>query len=58
MAMPALRSQTADVSLMPMPARLAHGEGQFVINGSFDVRFEGYKEPRLELARKRMLGTL
>ena len=53
-----LFSQSADISLMPMPARLARGEGQFIIDGNFDIRFEGYAEPRLQLARRRMLGTL
>jgi hexosaminidase len=51
-------SQDSDLSLMPLPARLTRGNGQFVVDGNFDVKLEGYTEPRLMLARKRMLNTL
>ncbi len=48
----------AALALMPMPAHLVAGSGQFSIDGTFGVAFEGYKEPRLVTARERFLGTL
>lgn len=44
--------------LMPLPANFEQGQGEFVIDGSFGVEFQGYKEPRLERARQRFLDTL
>lgn len=51
-------AQDADLPLMPLPSRIARGEGQFLIDGNFDVKLDGYTEPRLQLARQRMLATL
>ena len=51
-------AQDADLPLMPLPSRLTRGEGQFLIDGNFDVKLDGYTEPRLQLARRRMLATL
>lgn len=48
----------ASVAMMPLPAHIVTGEGQFLINGSFGVALDGYTEPRLELARQRFLDTL
>lgn len=57
-ALPLLHGQSAAVSLMPMPSRMTMGQGQFLIDGNFDVKLDGYTEPRLELARQRMLAML
>jgi hexosaminidase len=46
------------LALMPMPQHITHGEGQLKIDGSFTVGLEGYKEARLEAARKRFIDTL
>lgn len=51
-------AQDSDLPLMPLPSRLTRGQGQFIVDGNFDVKLEGYTEPRLALARKRMLATL
>ena len=51
-------AQDEDLPLMPLPASLTRGDGQFLVDGNFDVKIEGYTEPRLVLARKRMLVTL
>jgi hexosaminidase len=48
----------SSLALMPMPANIAQGSGQLLIDGSFTVAMEGYSEPRLVLARSRFLGTL
>ena len=48
----------SSLALMPMPAQIAQGSGQLLIDGSFTVAMEGYSEPRLVLARSRFLGTL
>jgi hexosaminidase len=48
----------SSLALMPMPASIAQGSGQLLIDGSFTVAMEGYSEPRLVLARSRFLGTL
>jgi hexosaminidase len=45
-------------SLMPMPQHLTAGQGQLKIDSGFTVALEGYKDPRLESARKRFLDTL
>ena len=36
--------------IMPLPAHVALGEGEFAIDGNFGVVLKGYKEPRLERA--------
>lgn len=46
------------LSLMPMPQHVTRGEGQLKIDGSFTVGLEGYKDARLEFARKRFINTL
>lgn len=53
-----VRAQSDELTLMPVPAHLERGEGQFVIDGNFDVRLDGYKEPRLEEAKQRFLQKL
>jgi hexosaminidase len=44
--------------LMPMPASVTPGQGEFLIDGQFGVAFDGFTEPRLLRARERFLDTL
>jgi hexosaminidase len=44
--------------LMPMPSHIVQGDGQFPIDGNFNVRLDGYTDPRIKLARQRFLDTL
>lgn len=44
--------------LMPMPQHITQGQGQLKIDGSFTVGFEGYKDSRLESARRRFINNL
>jgi hexosaminidase len=46
------------LSIMPLPARATPGAGSFIVDGTFQVRIEGYTEPRLERAKDRFLATL
>ena len=56
---PAIRPETPGaLTLMPMPQQVVHGEGQLKIDGDFTIALEGYKDVRLESARKRFLSTL
>jgi hexosaminidase len=48
----------ASLPLMPLPAEVKPGSGQFVVNNGFGVVFEGFKEPRLERAQQRFLSVL
>jgi hexosaminidase len=54
----ALWAQPAELNLMPMPAHVQRGEGQFLLDGNFDVQLAGYTEPRLLSARERFLEHL
>lgn len=54
-----LQAQTSSqLPLMPEPLHLSPGQGQLEIDTSFTIGLEGYKDARLELARKRFIGTL
>src|SRR5665213_2652405 len=54
-----LHAQTqAPLSIMPLPAHAVPGQGQFLIDGHFGIKLEGYTEPRLVRARQRFLDTL
>lgn len=44
--------------VMPLPAHVVQGEGEFVIDGHFGVALKGYTEPRLERAQQRFLDVL
>jgi hexosaminidase len=44
--------------LMPLPAQVKPGTGEFLINNGFGVALEGFAEPRLERAKQRFLNTL
>ena len=59
MHLPAMIAQASGpLPLMPMPTHVTTGDGQFLINGSFTVELDGFKDPRLIGAQKRFLGTL
>src|SRR5665213_3774163 len=54
-----LHAQTqAPLSIMPLPAHAVQGQGEFMIDGTFGIKLEGYTEPRLVRARQRFLDTL
>jgi len=44
--------------IMPLPASVTSGQGEFAIDGQFTVGFKGYTEARLERARSRFLDVL
>lgn len=46
------------LGIMPLPAHAVPGFGQFLVNESFGIAFQGHVEPRLERARQRFLDTL
>ena len=48
----------APLPLMPLPAQVKLGTGEFFINNGFGITLEGFKEPRLERAKQRFLKTL
>jgi len=59
METPAVHSQNpTSLPMMPLPLRFTQGEGQLKIDGGFTIALEGYKDARLESARKRFLSTL
>jgi hexosaminidase len=51
-------SAQAPLPLMPLPAQVKPGTGEFLINNGFGVTLEGYQEPRLEKAKQRFLDLL
>jgi len=56
---PGLSAQAnTSLALMPLPAHITPGQGEFVIDGKFGIGFEGHTGPRLDRARQRFLGTL
>ena len=55
---PAAAQNASSISLMPVPAHVTPGQGQFLIDGSFGIAFEGHTEPRLTRAGQRFLDTL
>ncbi len=56
---PSAQSQTqAPLPLMPLPKHISRGEGALKIDNNFTVALEGFKDRRLEIARKRFLETL
>ncbi len=46
------------MALMPMPAHVTQGDGQFVISGSLSIGLQGYKDSRVASARSRFLDVL
>jgi hexosaminidase len=55
---PICAQEENSLPLMPLPAHIVAGQGQFLIDGSFGIGLEGYTEPRLVLARQRFLDRL
>ena len=54
-----LRAQEkGSLLVMPLPAHVVLGEGEFLIDGHFGISLKGYKEPRLEQAQHRFLERL
>ena len=45
-------------NLMPMPSSMRLGTGVLLIDGSFSVELEGYREPRIDRAVQRFLHDL
>jgi hexosaminidase len=43
---------------MPLPAQVAPGTGEFLVNNGFGIALEGYQEPRLDRAKQRFLNIL
>ncbi|HLY39811.1 MAG TPA: family 20 glycosylhydrolase [Terracidiphilus sp.] len=54
----ATAQDAGSISLMPEPAHVTPGQGQFIIDGSFGIAFQGYTEPRLTRAGQRFLESL
>jgi hexosaminidase len=50
--------EKGSLEIMPVPAHVVRGEGEFVVDGHFGIALKGYKEPRLERALARFLGML
>jgi hexosaminidase len=48
----------APLPIMPLPASVTSGQGEFPIDGQFTVGFKGFTEPRLDRARTRFLNLL
>jgi hexosaminidase len=48
----------APLPLMPMPAQVKPGDGEFLITNGFGIALQGFQEPRLERAKQRFLNLL
>ena len=56
---PAAHSQSpTELPLMPMPLHITQGDGRLKIDGAFTTSLDGYKDARLESARRRFLNIL
>ncbi len=55
---PLLAQEKNSLPIMPMPAHVVQGEGDFAIDGTFRIALKGYSEPRLERAQQRFLNVL
>ncbi len=56
---PAIHAQpVSSLPVMPMPQHVSQGTGQLKIDSSFTIGLQGYKDARLESARKRFINTL
>jgi hexosaminidase len=53
-----LAQEKRSPAIMPLPAQVIEGEGEFRIDGDFGIALKGYKEARLERALQRFLDTL
>jgi hexosaminidase len=55
----ALQAQaSAELNVMPLPAKAQPGSGSLKIDGGFDLAFAGYKEARLDRAGQRFIAQL
>jgi len=52
------QTQPQSLPIMPLPASVSQGDGEFLIDGQLAVAFDGFTEPRLFRARGRFLDTL
>jgi hexosaminidase len=50
--------EKSPLAIMPAPAQVTQGEGEFYMDGSFGIAMKGYDEPRLDRARLRFLDIL
>jgi hexosaminidase len=50
--------EKSPLAIMPAPAHVTRGEGEFYIDGSFGIAMKGYDEARLVRARIRFLDIL
>jgi hexosaminidase len=50
--------EPSQLALMPLPAHVTQGEGQFLIDGSFAVAVHDYPDTRVLEGRQRFLDTL
>jgi hexosaminidase len=50
--------EKSPLAVMPEPAHVTQGEGDFFIDGNFGVAMKGYDEPRLVRAQQRFLDIL
>lgn len=50
--------EESSLPIMPLPAHVVQGKGEFSIDGNFGIALKGYKESRLERARQRFLDIL
>src|SRR3984885_8365856 len=48
----------APLPLMPLPAQVKPGDGEFLITNGFGIILQGFQEPRLERAKQRFLNVL
>ncbi|MGB8539800.1 MAG: family 20 glycosylhydrolase [Acidobacteriaceae bacterium] len=48
----------APLRLMPVPAQVKPGDGEFLITNGFGIALEGFQEPRLDRAKQRFLNML
>jgi hexosaminidase len=48
----------APLPLMPMPAQVKPGDGEFLITNGFGITLQSFQEPRLERAKQRFLNLL
>jgi len=53
-----LASAGKELALMPMPAHVERGSGQFLIDGGFAVAAEGEKDARVDAGTERFVATL
>src|ERR1035441_4432204 len=58
MQLPAIHAQESPLPLMPQPAHVVEGPGQFLLDGSLSVELQGYKDARVLAGKQRFLGIL